>query len=148
MSKNNSLKNGFSQKPSIEGDTRKEEKLGKRERLYLTKKINKSIASLMTKNSFSNSHKNKKSNRETMNLETNPLMNQPNNMHIMKLNMANFRKPIRENNTEQFVSSREGSDIDQKTWRFIKNNFEERIQNETFLRAFIDKINIQARFGF
>lgn len=119
---------------------KKRERFSKRKALYISSHTVEPL------NSFAQetSKKSQKVSEDSLELEAQTIFKRSNTRKMMKLNRSRPRTPLgqqsKNKNKNLFALSRDGVTVDEKTKRYIRNNFEERIQNETVLKAFIDRL--------
>jgi hypothetical protein len=142
----------YSKQETSKQTREKRMKFAKRGGLYITNQMSDSISSMIQERPFNSSQtknskaKGKDKSGDNIDWETETLLHQTNNRRNMKLNISNARQSKMDIKKKFLGSQPDGLNIDEKTKRYIRNNFEERIQNEIVLKAFIDGLVIKKRY--
>jgi hypothetical protein len=140
MSVNNSSKKAYHKKITSKETKQKRKNFAKVGGLNMANQMPEPISSMVEEHCQLRFQKKKLIKQQTTNWENNHLIGKASRKHIMKLNQEKLKKHIRNNRDESSIMANEMVYVNKKTEQYIKNNFDERIQNDAYLRTFIDKI--------
>jgi hypothetical protein len=127
-----------------EDKKKKRSMFAKRKGLLLSKDVSNHLSSMIKEDSKKTSKKQKMNTEKSLDITDQDVPSRRSNRHIFNMNLNRSRKKSMMNNLNNKSSSMtpDSFNMDERTKKYIRSNFEERIQNETVLKAFIDRLVI------